>query len=133
LMFTLHLLFVIFLFSYYFVFFIFVSFFFFFLMIRRPPRSTLFPYTTLFRSKQVRVLVARDVRRNVAEQHVVLRELHEIIRQEGADRKSTRLNSSHLGISYAVFCLKKKKKTIKQKKKQKKKKKNKYKHKKNIQ
>src|SRR5438045_9475853 len=75
---------------------------FFFLMIRRPPRSTLFPYTTLFRS----VLYA----------HLFFRVPHQVIAtpfQESStqrqDRKSTRLNSSHLGISYAVFCLKKKK------------------------
>src|SRR5215470_3021813 len=72
---------------------------FFFLMIRRPPRSTLFPYTTLFRSRQRGLEIAgsfavrggTDLRR-------------------GRDRKSTRLNSSHGSISYAVFCLKKKKK-----------------------
>src|SRR5438270_12117741 len=78
----------------------FFFFFFFFLMIRRPPRSTLFPYTTLFRSScvplskvvtwyPVKVCVESRMRR---------------------DRKSTRLNSSHSQISYAVFCLKKKKK-----------------------
>src|SRR5256885_15109670 len=88
-------------------------FFFFFLMIRRPPRSTLFPYTTLFRSPAIyfsddpkadleaysgaylqQEIVAEGVTRNVP----------------ALDRKSTRLNSSHLVISYAVFCLKKKKK-----------------------
>src|SRR4051795_13777292 len=69
---------------------------FFFLMIRRPPRSTLFPYTTLFRS--------RDVRRD-RPGHGVLHVRH----AERGDRKSTRLNSSHTLISYAVFCLKKKK------------------------
>src|SRR5256886_16317605 len=84
-------------------------FFFFFLMIRRPPRSTLFPYTTLFRSHQDAVaggagLLARD--------HALLSQ--QAIHQRGladvrADRKSTRLNSSHSQISYAVFCLKKKK------------------------
>src|SRR5574337_1408904 len=71
--------------------------FFFFLMIRRPPRSTLFPYTTLFRSvgglDQRRPL--RIVRRSAV--------------GDPGDRKSTRLNSSHHSISYAVFCLKKKK------------------------
>src|SRR5437660_2975255 len=81
------------------------SSFFFFLMIRRPPRSTLFPYTTLFRSAfwiwyenrqrspliDVRLLLNRD------------------IALANIDRKSTRLNSSHVAISYAVFCLKKKK------------------------
>src|SRR5438034_5114552 len=74
--------------------------FFFFLMIRRPPRSTLFPYTTLFRSGADRI----SRRRAHATQHDA----------RGAtlpqDRKSTRLNSSHTVISYAVFCLKKKKK-----------------------
>src|SRR5439155_23250301 len=85
---------------------------FFFLMIRRPPRSTLFPYTTLFRSSRrgrgphhvhkdrvgtweiPRLTVSGSRRRSDA----------------GSDRKSTRLNSSHVAISYAVFCLKKKKK-----------------------
>src|SRR5256885_16863475 len=78
-------------------------FFFFFLMIRRPPRSTLFPYTTLFRS----VLVALAVLHGGGEM------LPESAPCGGCslDRKSTRLNSSHLVISYAVFCLKKKKKT----------------------
>src|SRR5437868_9566796 len=70
-------------------------------MIRRPPRSTLFPYTTLFRSAldARRDLVGLDVEHFVA------------LRNALADRKSTRLNSSHVSISYAVFCLKKKKKT----------------------
>src|SRR5256885_6260993 len=74
--------------------------FFFFLMIRRPPRSTLFPYTTLFRSRHwaLRLWAARYT--------VSLRGTRE---KEPRDRKSTRLNSSHLVISYAVFCLKKKK------------------------
>src|SRR5256885_11259589 len=71
---------------------------FFFLMIRRPPRSTLFPYTTLFRSVE-------QVHRQRGGEHR-RRQQHE----DGGDRKSTRLNSSHLVISYAVFCLKKKKK-----------------------
>src|SRR2546426_8334171 len=74
--------------------------FFFFLMIRRPPRSTLFPYTTLFRSRCGHVRHRRG-----AAQHG----LHRL--GQRPDRKSTRLNSSHLVISYAVFCLKKKKKT----------------------
>src|SRR6266542_6304278 len=69
---------------------------FFFLMIRRPPRSTLFPYTTLFRSRE-------PARRREAPS---CRHRHAPRR----DRKSTRLNSSHGSISYAVFCLKKKKK-----------------------
>src|SRR5215475_14697329 len=84
-----------------------VHFFFFFLMIRRPPRSTLFPYTTLFRSA-----LDADVRRR----HGLLpaRLLHDEAQppRERADRKSTRLNSSHVKISYAVFCLKKKKKNL---------------------
>src|SRR5882757_10479645 len=75
-------------------------FFLFFLMIRRPPRSTLFPYTTLFRSPS-RAAFRRDAVPGVdAPDH----------RREG-DRKSTRLNSSHANISYAVFRLKKKKNT----------------------
>src|SRR5258708_12125756 len=77
--------------------------FFFFLMIRRPPRSTLFPYTTLFRSPRGggRARPARaGLRRRGPRAHG----------QARGDRKSTRLNSSHQIISYAVFCLKKKKK-----------------------
>src|SRR3712207_8241770 len=94
---------------------------FFFLMIRRPPRSTLFPYTTLFRSVRLRLA---DARRRAE----LLEALHRVggdeQRERGdggeggggepdlpRDRKSTRLNSSHANISYAVFCLKKKKKT----------------------
>src|SRR5262245_64521942 len=74
-------------------------------MLRRPPRSTLFPYTTLFRSGDVEALQRGEVQRiDVA----ALGELPQA-RALLADRKSTRLNSSHLGISYAVFCLKKKK------------------------
>src|SRR5688572_31031104 len=80
-------------------------FFFFFLMIRRPPRSTLFPYTTLFRS------VGDEAHASaLAEPHPLvelLRQAHGALAAE--DRKSTRLNSSHSQISYAVFCLKKKK------------------------
>src|SRR2546430_11299988 len=72
---------------------------FFFLMIRRPPRSTLFPYTTLFRSHQ-RVSADLRARRLSREER---------LRRGPEDRKSTRLNSSHSQISYAVFCLKKKK------------------------
>src|SRR5215510_15193617 len=76
----------------------------FFLMIRRPPRSTLFPYTTLFRSagdarQNQRAVGAVDRRRSRAGSGD----------QQRQDRKSTRLNSSHVAISYAVFCLKKKK------------------------
>src|SRR2546426_11636265 len=80
---------------------------FFFLMIRRPPRSTLFPYTTLFRSR-VRKGGARP--RGSDPRHALARNPR--LLQRGADRKSTRLNSSHLVISYAVFCLKKKKKKV---------------------
>src|SRR6266481_7411894 len=76
--------------------------FFFFLMIRRPPRSTLFPYTTLFRSAR-----ARRRRTTPARACGSLRGARR--RASRADRKSTRLNSSHSSISYAVFCLKKKK------------------------
>src|SRR5688572_31187940 len=79
---------------------------FFFLMIRRPPRSTLFPYTTLFRSKEKLDLV---LDRNV---EGILFE-RALPRGDDLDRKSTRLNSSHSQISYAVFCLKKKKKKTK--------------------
>src|SRR5438034_10638887 len=75
---------------------------FFFLMIRRPPRSTLFPYTTLFRSL---VALLQDHER-VLERPPPSAHLS---RHFGGDRKSTRLNSSHTVISYAVFCLKKKK------------------------
>src|SRR2546422_8387602 len=85
-------------------------------MIRRPPRSTLFPYTTLFRSAIGRPELARFarkpdqfVRAANAEEEAARREIEAIIR---TDRKSTRLNSSHGYISYAVFCLKKKKKRI---------------------
>src|SRR5258708_13379258 len=74
-------------------------------MIRRPPRSTLFPYTTLFRSRG-----KREIGRN-QNGWAVHAELHRDIPRR-ADRKSTRLNSSHQIISYAVFCLKKKKKKI---------------------
>src|SRR6266850_6703085 len=81
-----------------------VFFFFFFLMIRRPPRSTLFPYTTLFRSRGLVVLgIACDTVQGDG-----ARSVRPFVR----DRKSTRLNSSHLVISYAVFCLKKKNKNI---------------------
>src|SRR5690242_21320647 len=96
-----------------------------FVMIRRTPRSTLFPYTTLFRSQLRHVDAAREARRRVpVELH--LAQLHEaraedrrlvrriqvvpVVLRRDEDRKSTRLNSSHMSISYAVFCLKKKKK-----------------------
>src|SRR5256885_12137702 len=76
------------------------SSYFFFLMIRRPPRSTLFPYTTLFRS-------ALRARPDLPEPASAARSLPWCVAGR-RDRKSTRLNSSHLVISYAVFCLKKK-------------------------
>src|SRR2546426_5548422 len=85
-------------------------------MIRRPPRSTLFPYTTLFRSDVVIVLEddAERLPRALFVVHDQQRAfwLRDRVRggQKARDRKSTRLNSSHLVISYAVFCLKKKKK-----------------------
>src|SRR5439155_26580530 len=85
--------------------------FFFFLLLRRPPRSTLFPYTTLFRSllrseHSARPFPGRSGDSNAqdGERHADVFHSH-----SGADRKSTRLNSSHVAISYAVFCLKKKK------------------------
>src|SRR5687768_17680767 len=76
----------------------------FFLMIRRPPRSTLFPYTTLFRSRTCEPLVGQSVAL------VATRGDEGLRAHRFRDRKSTRLNSSHGYISYAVFCLKKKKK-----------------------
>src|SRR5690348_18081593 len=76
-------------------------------MIRRPPRSTLFPYTTLFRSEGIVIVSVRRLART-PEAAPVIRD-HAISRGK-QDRKSTRLNSSHPSISYAVFCLKKKKK-----------------------
>src|SRR2546429_6518599 len=86
---------------------------FFFLMIRRPPRSTLFPYTTLFRSQGRRARLLRRGRPRVparAGGRDGRRHGHQ--EQRPGDRKSTRLNSSHGYISYAVFCLKKKKRTV---------------------
>src|SRR5256885_2659290 len=82
-------------------------------MIRRPPRSTLFPYTTLFRSPLLRHLVGGGEEHAQAHRlrHAVLVELA-LVDDRQQDRKSTRLNSSHLVISYAVFCLKKKKKCV---------------------
>src|SRR3712207_7086394 len=96
-------------------------------MIRRPPRSTLFPYTTLFRSARPHqrrrvapqpLAEALDLRRRAprrrplpaghVEPELVLESAHALLQRAG-DRKSTRLNSSHANISYAVFCLKKKK------------------------
>src|SRR5207249_10577128 len=81
----------------------FTFYFFFFLMIRRPPRSTLFPYTTLFRSHSPAARPGLVCARRQAP-------VVEPYRERAEDRKSTRLNSSHVSISYAVFCLKKKKK-----------------------
>src|SRR5688572_32005561 len=95
-----------------------LSYLFLFLMIRRPPRSTLFPYTTLFRSvvehhddeeqRDDEQPGARDVLARARAERAPLHRLRH--REHDLDRKSTRLNSSHSQISYAVFCLKKKKK-----------------------
>src|SRR3712207_7772564 len=102
---------------------------FFFLMIRRPPRSTLFPYTTLFRSPYVTECEKQTMEPNVLEwepeQALFVPDSdplrfyrriaalgRKMLLPEGKDRKSTRLNSSHANISYAVFCLKKKNKLI---------------------
>src|SRR2546426_12054501 len=85
-------------------------FFFFFLMIRRPPRSTLFPYTTLFRSRCGSVPGRWSVLDRALAERIKLVGLDVDGVLTDGDRKSTRLNSSHLVISYAVFCLKKKKK-----------------------
>src|SRR3712207_7233482 len=91
-------------------------------MIRRPPRSTLFPYTTLFRSERTVTLVECELHQRSNRVLALLREpqklttcrktvVHHIVSEVHIrDRKSTRLNSSHANISYAVFCLKKKKK-----------------------
>src|SRR3712207_7907376 len=86
-------------------------------MIRRPPRSTLFPYTTLFRSAAgphpARDRIGPRVHDRAHRLHVRhLRRHTDAFAPVGADRKSTRLNSSHANISYAVFCLKKKKKRL---------------------
>src|SRR5256885_10985976 len=86
-------------------------------MIRRPPRSTLFPYTTLFRSEAERQRIAAEEAEKMRAYNEALAEAEREEREREAaereaerrDRKSTRLNSSHLVISYAVFCLKKKK------------------------
>src|SRR5256885_10487524 len=82
-------------------------FFFFFLMIRRPPRSTLFPYTTLFRSAGANGAFHEAIGDTIA-LSITPAYLKRIGLLDKEDRKSTRLNSSHLVISYAVFCLKKK-------------------------
>src|SRR3712207_8124716 len=97
-------------------------------MIRRPPRSTLFPYTTLFRSEGIlpaletahAIAQAAKLAPTMSKDQVIVinlsgrgdKDCQEVVRLlEGRDRKSTRLNSSHANISYAVFCLKKKKPT----------------------
>src|SRR2546430_3640693 len=93
-------------------------------MIRRPPRSTLFPYTTLFRSRRFGGPSRRDIGHGALAERAVegvlpakedfpytIRIVSDILESNG-DRKSTRLNSSHSQISYAVFCLKKKKKSV---------------------
>src|SRR3989442_6020655 len=87
-------------------------------MIRRPPRSTLFPYTTLFRSRRLQPLGTGDgqgvarLEPPRSRSHLSIAAPAQIgATSNGADRKSTRLNSSHVRISYAVFCLKKKNKT----------------------
>src|SRR2546430_12456258 len=92
-------------------------------MIRRPPRSTLFPYTTLFRSlplpnhlvkrgdnlrNQLRAPVVRDHEEKIPDDFARAQPGHKFLDDRVLDRKSTRLNSSHSQISYAVFCLKKK-------------------------
>src|SRR3712207_7410187 len=99
---------------------------FFFLMIRRPPRSTLFPYTTLFRSGRAQAAgrkLMQEVERasrldqaagfvKVAPASAFTRLFRRATQYVAEDRKSTRLNSSHANISYAVFCLKKKKRML---------------------
>src|SRR3712207_6860182 len=91
---------------------------FFFLMIRRPPRSTLFPYTTLFRSDTGAGTDQRDAPNHVLAHcrfSLFVGSMRRPRSAPGRDRKSTRLNSSHANISYAVFCLKKKKKKLQHK------------------
>src|SRR5256885_9452616 len=91
-------------------------------MIRRPPRSTLFPYTTLFRSLLASCVAAEPMppsflvdifkRGDQLYESSARRRVVQAVQQAESDRKSTRLNSSHLVISYAVFCLKKKKRRV---------------------
>src|SRR2546430_8365423 len=81
-------------------------------MIRRPPRSTLFPYTTLFRSVRREVAYIDRALAAAGVPVVLLKGAAYLIAGLPADRKSTRLNSSHSQISYAVFCLKKKKRPL---------------------
>src|SRR5256885_11068975 len=96
-------------------------------MIRRPPRSTLFPYTTLFRSNRAHIVDPMRVRATskgerrkrsrIGSRRWAFLPIQYLLCDGGAgegDRKSTRLNSSHLVISYAVFCLKKKKRSVSQ-------------------
>src|SRR3712207_7778705 len=78
-------------------------------MIRRPPRSTLFPYTTLFRSPKDFAASIRPLSTSLKEDSITLDTKGAAAIVNGTDRKSTRLNSSHANISYAVFCLKKNK------------------------
>src|SRR5438309_3926829 len=79
-------------------------------MLRRPPRSTLFPYTTLFRSSKLFWPMSDDVNdKGLSRKHIKESINKSLSRVGTEDRKSTRLNSSHSSISYAVFCLKKKK------------------------
>src|SRR3712207_8739486 len=91
--------------------------FFFFLMIRRPPRSTLFPYTTLFRSPagspmvtvgKHPMMINWKLARKIFMNNWAMDLFQTVASESRSDRKSTRLNSSHANISYAVFCLKKK-------------------------
>src|SRR5204862_4817246 len=101
---------------YFFVCFLRLSSLFFFLMLRRPPISTLFPYTTLFRSVTIDGMVSGSrvstciLCRNQSRKESYAVPVRTRRARTGTDRKSTRLNSSHVEISYAVFCLKKKKK-----------------------
>src|SRR2546430_4255504 len=83
-------------------------------MIRRPPRSTLFPYTTLFRSRVIfeRIETSEQAVQALSQMQTHAENFQASSQAMAGDRKSTRLNSSHSQISYAVFCLKKKKKII---------------------
>src|SRR2546430_11459904 len=85
-----------------------IELFFFFLMIRRPPRSTLFPYTTLFRSDEWAASGGQELRVHQSSAQPGTAQEQQGAADRRRDRKSTRLNSSHSQISYAVFCLKKK-------------------------
>src|SRR3989442_6272198 len=83
-------------------------------MIRRPPRSTLFPYTTLFRSSRPAITWRTSSGRTPVASRTSWQQKGTVFFPTRPDRKSTRLNSSHVRISYAVFCLKKKKKVYKE-------------------